>query len=126
MARSTLDEQIELGLLTANSAATIMPMSRTSITTLGKRGLIPRLSTPGIREVRFSALELLRYCIDNMLPVAPKLQQAAYNYAAKYGKLEDYNRVTLHCKPLQLPPIFPVSSLPASPPCAISPAIGNP
>lgn len=99
MPRSTLDEQIESGLLTAPSAAEVMPMSRTTIANLGRRSIIKRIVTPGIRETRFSALELMRYIVNNQLPVNPKLKQAAENYAAKYGQQDEYFKLLLHCKP---------------------------
>lgn len=99
MPRSTLDEQIELGLLTAPSAAMVMPMSRTTIANLGRSGALARISTPGIRETRYSAMVLLKYCVDNKLPVSPQLQTAAENYANKYGQRDEYLRLVLHCKP---------------------------
>lgn len=98
MSRSTLDEQVEAGLLTAPSAAELMPMSRTTIASLGRRGIIQRIATPGIRETRFSAMELFKYIITNRLLLNPKLQKAAENYASKYGQQEEYLKLTLHCK----------------------------
>lgn len=97
MPRSTLEEQIELGLLTAPSAAMVMPMSRTTIANLGRRGLLEKISTPGIRETRFSAMVLLEYCVNNKLPVSPQLQQAAENYAKRYGQKNRLLALSLQC-----------------------------
>ncbi len=104
MPRSTLDEQIESGLLTAPSAAMVMPMSRTTIANLGRRCILEKISTPGIRETRYSAMVLLRYCVNNKLPVSVELQKAAENYSTMYGQKEEFLKLILHCKPVTAKP----------------------
>ena len=88
MARTNIEDHIKSGLLTAPSAAAVMPMSRTTIDKLGRRGIIARISTPGIRETRFSAMELLRYCVLHRLPINPRLREAAQNFAKLYDQAD--------------------------------------
>ena len=83
MPRSTLEQEVEIGILSVNNAATLLGCSGV---TVKKLCITKKINATNIsdnkkrKEFKVTAVELLKYCKKKGLPIHKKLIEAVKNY----------------------------------------------
>jgi hypothetical protein len=81
MASTSRTDQISSGLLSKSTAAEFASISRPIILKLIAQGKLKPLKPLGTKEIRISALELLKHLIACKFPFPSDLAKAAVNFA---------------------------------------------
>ena len=84
MARSNANQQVERGLLSPNTAGTLMGFSPNSVRGWIKKGHLRRIKLPFTSDIQVSALELLMMAVRWSLPFNNQLFEAAKNYVRNF------------------------------------------
>lgn len=89
MARQSKEAQIESGILTPSYASELSGHARTTVRNWTKNGTLTQIRFPGSKEIRVSALELMKLLIESCWPFERDLAIAAVNYSrrCKYDHL---------------------------------------
>lgn len=83
MARNTLEDNIDRGIITIGNAIELCEITRRHILGLIKANSIDHMQMPGGREYRVSAMSLHYYCHNNNIWFDQRLVVAARNYYHK-------------------------------------------
>jgi hypothetical protein len=84
MGRLGMDKQLENGLLSPTTAGEVLGKSANTIRTFFTKHGLARIAVPGTREVRISALDLLRFALKHKIPFSASLFGSARAYARIY------------------------------------------